>query len=876
MKIKIVLFVLLIFLTTNHNCFSNNQLLVGYWHNWEDSNTPYIDLDSIENRFDIIEVAFATPISNQNMTMLFTPEKVSQSVFISKIQNLKNKGKQILLSIGGANTSIDLSSSQNKTNFINSLNSLLETYSFDGLDIDIEHGNSILITGGTIASPSNIAQINLIDALKQIMSNYRSKFSKKMYLTMAPETAYVQGGQSGFGSIWGGYLPIIHSLNDSLDILQVQLYNSGSMYGIDGNVYNQGTADFIIAMTEAVIKGFNTSGGHFNGLLANKVAIGLPASSSAAGGGFTDSATVFAAINYLIGKGNKPGTYTLAQSGGYSDLEGMMTWSINWDNLKRNNTKNQFANNFESIFYYKPIALPNKVNLIAPLNNQQIDTNSYTLIWKSSSPSITNYQLEISLGFTIIINDSTLKDTIFKLNNLKYSSNYNWRVRAKNLSGCGEWSEINIFKTLPLPNKVELSLPPDNEQLETNNTQLSWLISTPNVDKYHLEVFLAGKIFISDSSITALNYILTKLKPNADYNWAIRAHNNAGWGEWSASRTFSTLKYPDKVILTNPLDNEHLNDISVLLKWNISKINVTNYQLSVYIDNILYFNDTNLVDTKLILKNIKSNTKYFWTVRAKNESGWGEWSKGQYFNTLGIPSIPNLILPNEKSEIKQDTIILVWNKSLPKADNYNIEIKNNLNNSQIDTSVADTNCTVILKYNKDCEINWRVNASNKAGKSEWSSLSKFIKLIPRYTLNIKDGIGGGEYKFGSKVLIKANDAPLGKDFNKWKGDTEFVEDTLKKETFVTIPPKNISLFVDYIDLLSIDVERNTNPEFILNQFDNHLILNKSFENELIEIYNQIGVQVIKIEYKDGVNICSLPIGIYFVKIRDKFYKFVKY
>ena len=104
-------------------------------------------------------------------------------------------------------------------------------------------------------------------------------------LTMAPETAYVQGGQSGFGSIWGGYLPIIDALKDSIDILQVQLYNSGTMLGIDGNIYTQGTADFIVAMTEATIHGFNTSGGMFAGLPATKIAVGLPACTSAAGGG---------------------------------------------------------------------------------------------------------------------------------------------------------------------------------------------------------------------------------------------------------------------------------------------------------------------------------------------------------------------------------------------------------------------------------------------------------------------------------------------------------------------------------------------------------------------------------------------------------------
>lgn len=190
------------------------------------------------------------------MTMTFTPNEITQQQMITQINQLKAAGKKIIISIGGATTSIDLSTTVNKSAFITSMTNIINTYGFDGIDIDIENGNSIMITsGGSISNVSNNpAMQNLIDAIKQIMSNYRQNHPNKLILTMAPETAYVQGGQSGFGSIWGGYLPIIHALRDSIDILQIQLYNSGTMYGIDNNIYTQGTADFIIAMTEAVIQ----------------------------------------------------------------------------------------------------------------------------------------------------------------------------------------------------------------------------------------------------------------------------------------------------------------------------------------------------------------------------------------------------------------------------------------------------------------------------------------------------------------------------------------------------------------------------------------------------------------------------------------------
>lgn len=288
MKVKIAIYFFIIF-TFSLNAQNSTPKLIGYWHNWNSSQVPYIHLDEIDSRYNVVCVAFGLPTNYDDMTIKFTPEIVSQNVFVSKIKKLQDSGKIVLLSIGGATAEIDLFDSLRKSQFINSVTNLLNIYKFDGIDIDIEHGNSILITGGTISNPTNISQINLIDAIKQIMVNYRASFGKKMYLTMAPETAYVQGGQSGFGNIWGGYLPIINALRDSIDILQVQLYNSGTMYGLDKNIYSQGTPDFILAMTEAVIRGFNTNGGFFYGLPETKVAIGLPACLSAAGGGFVDS-----------------------------------------------------------------------------------------------------------------------------------------------------------------------------------------------------------------------------------------------------------------------------------------------------------------------------------------------------------------------------------------------------------------------------------------------------------------------------------------------------------------------------------------------------------------------------------------------------------
>ena len=358
--------------------------LIGYFHNWQSASSPYIQLNAIDSRYNVIDIAFAIPASGTDYNMTFAPDQVTTAAFISQINTLKSQGKTVLISIGGANATVSLDNAAERNTFVSSMTTIINTYGFDGIDIDLE-GSSVSVSGGTIAVPTDAKIINLIAAVKQIMVNYRTNFNKKMVLTMAPETAFVQGGQSAYGGIWGAYLPVIQGLKDSLDILHTQLYNSGSMYGIDGGIYSQGTADFVVAMTEAVIKGFSTAGGLFSGLPASKVAVGLPACTSAAGGGYIAPAVVQSAINYLRGTGPKPGVYALRQAGGYPMLRGMMDWSINWDAVATCNGAYSYANTFQTIFSTPPLGIE-LLDFVGKSNESQNQ-----LFWQTASELNSDY-----------------------------------------------------------------------------------------------------------------------------------------------------------------------------------------------------------------------------------------------------------------------------------------------------------------------------------------------------------------------------------------------------------------------------------------------------------------------------------------------------
>ncbi len=327
--------------------------LVGYWENW---NTLFFA--NVNSAYNVIIVAFPGN-SDGKYTMTLDQWSIGPyaniAAFKSAIATAQGQGKKVLISLGGATIPIKLDSTYHKTNFINSVGKLLTDYGFDGIDLDLET-SSMNFSNIKMTGNSDVALNNMISAVQQILANYQTAKGKRCLLTMAPEVAYVQGGYGLTGTYSGAMLPIVEALKTNIDFLQVQLYNTGqNIKALNGSSYtDNGSADFIIAMTEMVLQGFTTgklSGGQgvFSGLPESKVIVGLPACAS--GGNFSTGVVTTTvakqAINYLRGVGSKPGTYTLIKSGGYPNLAGMMTWDVNID---KGTCSDAFATSYSTIF----------------------------------------------------------------------------------------------------------------------------------------------------------------------------------------------------------------------------------------------------------------------------------------------------------------------------------------------------------------------------------------------------------------------------------------------------------------------------------------------------------------------------------------------
>jgi hypothetical protein len=125
----------------------------------------------------------------------------------------------------------------------------------------------------------------------------------------------------------GVYIPMIHALRDKTTYVHAQLYNSSPMQGPDGNSYNMGTVEGIVAMCQLLLQGFNVNNNSayfFTPLRPDQVVIGVPASSSAAGSGQISNAGLQQAFTTLKNT--------------YPSLRGIMSWSINWDAYQNSNS----------------------------------------------------------------------------------------------------------------------------------------------------------------------------------------------------------------------------------------------------------------------------------------------------------------------------------------------------------------------------------------------------------------------------------------------------------------------------------------------------------------------------------------------------------
>jgi chitinase len=286
--------------------------VTGYWQDFDNGATVQ-KLADVPDSYDIIAVAFANATSTPGaVDFSLDPALGDASVddFKADIAAKQAEGKSVVISVGGEKGAVAVTDDASATNFADSIVSLMNEYGFNGVDIDLENG------------------INSTYMIKALQAIHDQK--SDVVVTMAPQTIDMQSpGTEYFKTALG--------IKDFLTVVNMQYYNSGSMNGCDGNVYSQGSVDFLTSLACIQLE---------NGLSPSQVGIGVPASAQAAGGGYVAPSVVNAALDCLT-TGTGCGNFKPDQT--YPDLRGAMTWSTNWDASNGNEFASQVGDHVHGL-----------------------------------------------------------------------------------------------------------------------------------------------------------------------------------------------------------------------------------------------------------------------------------------------------------------------------------------------------------------------------------------------------------------------------------------------------------------------------------------------------------------------------------------------
>lgn len=244
-------------------------------------------------------------------------------------------------------------------------------------------------------------------------------------------------------------------------------------------------------------------------------------------------------------------------------------------------------------------------------------------------------------------------------------TSHTFRIRAKNTGGIGEWSAPVTIETLPYPPAA-----PDGLTVAAaiHQVTIQWG-SVEGATSYEVE---ADGLILDNADQTS--YTDVDLLPLSGHTYRVRAVNAGGKSAWSAPLAVTTLpEIPAKP--TNVMTTADQNSVTVM--W-YQVPHVDNYEVEIDGGRI-----ETVTSTQFVHKDLASGSSYSYRIRARNVSGYSEWTKPAVMNTFPQGEA-NRSLTNMGAIVTNHSITITWD-TVEQNAKYEIEVDGVLRDLGSDT-----------------------------------------------------------------------------------------------------------------------------------------------------------------------------------------------
>lgn len=303
---------------------------------------------------------------------------------------------------------------------------------------------------------------------------------------------------------------------------------------------------------------------------------------------------------------------------------------------------------------------------------------------------------------------------------LNNATTYYWRVRGRNNTGNGDWSVSRGFTTTwATPGLVTLVSPSDGSGDVSLTPTMTWQ-ETSDATMYDLEVSTSSDF----TNRVAIVYEETDLRGDrkaagittvenfehaipadvldydTEYYWRVLAKNPDLTGEWATPWSFRTIwPVPGVASLLTPASEA--TGVAVLPTFTWERVTYgSQYEIQVWTNNTetgdpvyekldipgieLKSTGGNVSDVTniehTITTELNNNTVYHWRVRAKNNTGEGEWTAFREFTTIwAAPGVVTRISPSDGTLERQPLRPTLSWQPASDAVYYDVQIATTMN-----------------------------------------------------------------------------------------------------------------------------------------------------------------------------------------------------